>query len=208
MTQRRSDDGTAVRRRESADLAGCVAALSAVHRADGYPVDWPADPARWIRDPDELAAWVALGPPADGAGPADPGDRADPGAPAGAPVVLGHVSLCRGAASSAGAVWAERFGGEADGTGAVARLFVAPEARGGRLGARLLAAAVAQARAWELRPVLDVVTTGTAAVRLYRALGWRLVATVDQHWSAGRTVAVHCFALDDEGGATFATSTR
>jgi GNAT superfamily N-acetyltransferase len=36
-----------------------VAALRAVHEADHYPLNWPADPARWLTPPSLAAAWVA-----------------------------------------------------------------------------------------------------------------------------------------------------
>ncbi|MFC4021560.1 GNAT family N-acetyltransferase [Micromonospora sp. GCM10011542] len=47
-----------VRRRRPADLDGCVTALALVHRADRYPLNWPADPQRWLRDAEP--AWVAV----------------------------------------------------------------------------------------------------------------------------------------------------
>jgi ribosomal protein S18 acetylase RimI-like enzyme len=46
-----------VRRRVTADLDACVAALAEVHAADGYPMRWPADPVRWLRP--DLPGWVA-----------------------------------------------------------------------------------------------------------------------------------------------------
>ncbi|WP_329578629.1 GNAT family N-acetyltransferase [Kitasatospora sp. NBC_01250] len=162
-----------VRRRWSGDLDGCVAALAGVHEADGYPVDWPADPARWLVESDQLASWVAVS--ATGG-------------------IVGHVALGRGTGSSAGEVWARRAGREAAEAGAVGRLYVAPLARGRGLGERLLASAVGQAHAWGLHPVLDVVTSGAAAVALYQRLGWELMLTVDQIWPNGSVVAVHCFA--------------
>lgn len=49
-----------VRPRTDADLDACVAALSTVHEADGYPMNWPADPRRWLTPSGTVAAWVAL----------------------------------------------------------------------------------------------------------------------------------------------------
>lgn len=49
-----------VRPRTGADLDAAVAALRAVHEADGYPMNWPSDPGRWLTPPDLAAAWVAL----------------------------------------------------------------------------------------------------------------------------------------------------
>jgi GNAT superfamily N-acetyltransferase len=48
-----------IRPRTRADLDACVAALRAVHEADRYPLNWPADPARWLTPPGLAAAWVA-----------------------------------------------------------------------------------------------------------------------------------------------------
>jgi GNAT superfamily N-acetyltransferase len=48
-----------IRPRTPADLDACVAALREVHESDGYPTNWPADPAAWLTPPDVAAAWVA-----------------------------------------------------------------------------------------------------------------------------------------------------
>lgn len=49
-----------IRTRTPQDLDACVEALADVQRADRYPVDWPADPARWLTPSDLLTAWVAV----------------------------------------------------------------------------------------------------------------------------------------------------
>ncbi|MGW0217331.1 N-acetyltransferase family protein [Micromonospora chokoriensis] len=49
-----------IRRRRAADLDGCVAALAEVHRVDRYPMNWPADPRRWLGEPRPDHAWVAI----------------------------------------------------------------------------------------------------------------------------------------------------
>ncbi|WP_433554246.1 GNAT family N-acetyltransferase [Micromonospora zamorensis] len=54
-----------IRRRRATDLDGCVAGLAEVHRVDRYPLNWPADPHRWLREPHPARAWVAVD--ADGA---------------------------------------------------------------------------------------------------------------------------------------------
>ncbi|MEV6490854.1 GNAT family N-acetyltransferase [Actinoplanes sp. NPDC051633] len=48
-----------VRDRRDDDLEGCVAALRLTHAADGYPLNWPADPRAWLTPPRLLRAWVA-----------------------------------------------------------------------------------------------------------------------------------------------------
>ena len=49
-----------IRARRATDLPGCVATLRAVHDADGYPLNWPADPRAWLDPPGTRAAWVAV----------------------------------------------------------------------------------------------------------------------------------------------------
>jgi GNAT superfamily N-acetyltransferase len=49
-----------LRERRDGDLEGCVRALRLVHRADGYPMVWPRDPAGWLRPAATLQAWVAV----------------------------------------------------------------------------------------------------------------------------------------------------
>ena len=52
-----------VRPRRDDDMPACVEALSAVHRTDAYPVDWPADPGLWLTPDGLLEAWVAVAGP-------------------------------------------------------------------------------------------------------------------------------------------------
>ncbi|UQU66607.1 GNAT family N-acetyltransferase [Couchioplanes caeruleus] len=40
-----------VRDRQTEDLEECVRLLRDVHEADGYPMNWPADPIRWLSPP-------------------------------------------------------------------------------------------------------------------------------------------------------------
>jgi GNAT superfamily N-acetyltransferase len=48
-----------IRARDDAELGACVEALRTVHQTSGYPVNWPADPARWLQPSRVLRAWVA-----------------------------------------------------------------------------------------------------------------------------------------------------
>jgi ribosomal protein S18 acetylase RimI-like enzyme len=50
---------TRIRHRDEADVSMCVDALRTVYQASCYPVNWPADPARWLRPSLVLQAWVA-----------------------------------------------------------------------------------------------------------------------------------------------------
>ncbi|MBV2152675.1 GNAT family N-acetyltransferase [Kitasatospora sp. SUK 42] len=165
--------GVGVRRRRADDLADCVRVLADVHAADGYPADWPERPAAWLTPEGLLAAWVAE---ADGR-------------------LTGHVGLSRsGPGGVAPGLWSLRTGGRPELTAVIERLYVDPGARGRNTGARLLERAVAHARALGLHPVLDVLATDTAALALYRRLGWTPLGRGEQRWPSGRTVLLHCFA--------------
>ncbi|WP_208092386.1 GNAT family N-acetyltransferase [Blastococcus xanthinilyticus] len=153
-------DAVEIRERTEADLPGCVAALRAVHAADGYPTWWPADPAGWLDPAGTAAAWVAV-------------DEA--GAP------RGHVCVVRGvddpvAAAAAGVPTGDLV--------AISRLFVDPAVRGRGLGlgTALLAAAQAWAGGHGRQLVLDVVDDGGPAVDLYERLRWRLVDRRQADW--------------------------
>ncbi|MEU9231099.1 GNAT family N-acetyltransferase [Streptomyces subrutilus] len=162
-----------LRRREPADLDACAAVLADVHAHDGYPLDWPDRPARWLAPPALLDAWVAH---REGR-------------------VTGHVGLSRSAAADAApALWSRRAGVPAERTAVISRLFVSPADRGRGTGALLLERAVREAHGRALHPVLDVLASDTAAAALYERLGWSRLATVQQRWGPDRTVSVHCYA--------------
>ncbi|GAB1333067.1 GNAT family N-acetyltransferase [Streptomyces sp. NPDC093260] len=165
--------GRRVRLRTGDDVGECARILAEVHRRDGYPVNWPDQPAEWLSHGAEWGAWVA-----------ELDDR-----------VVGHVSLSRGGEGDlAPGLWSDRNGTSKDLTAVVSRLFVAPRARGHGVGALLIGRAVAEARGRGLHPVLDVVASDTAAAALYERLGWELMATVEQRWSPSQLVAIHCYA--------------
>lgn len=170
-----SGDSTtrSVRRRADHDLGDCVRVLAEVHAHDGYPVNWPDLPGAWLTPDSLIASWVAE---LEGR-------------------VVGHVGLSRSAAGDvAPGLWSERTGVSTDAIAVVNRLFVAPSARGHRIGASLMAQVVAEARGRGLHPVLDVVASDTAAAALYERLGWQLLGTVEQQWSPQQRVAVRCYA--------------
>jgi GNAT superfamily N-acetyltransferase len=50
---------TVTRYRDESDVDVCVEALRAVYETSGYPTNWPAHPARWLRPPGILRVWVA-----------------------------------------------------------------------------------------------------------------------------------------------------
>jgi GNAT superfamily N-acetyltransferase len=162
-----------IRPRTEADIEECAGVLAAVHRSDGYPVNWPERPHEWLAQDSATGAWVAE---LDGR-------------------VVGHVSLARSAEGDlAPGVWSERSGMSRDRTAVVGRLFVSPQARGHGIGALLMRRAEDEARRRGLCPVLDVVASDTAAAALYERLGWERIATLEQRWGPSQVVVVHCYA--------------
>ncbi|WP_338895495.1 GNAT family N-acetyltransferase [Streptomyces sp. TG1A-60] len=167
------DVAQSVRYRTGRDLGDCVRMLAEVHEGDGYPMNWPVRPDAWLTPPSMVAAWVVE---LDGR-------------------IAGHIGLSRSDAQDAApGLWSARAGVGVDETAVISRLFVAPSARGKRLGALLMAQAVAEARGRGLHPVLDVVAAGTSAAALYERLGWQLLATVEQQWGPDQRVSVRCYA--------------
>ncbi|WP_328582318.1 GNAT family N-acetyltransferase [Streptomyces sp. NBC_00370] len=164
-----------LRARHDSDLPACAAALADVHARDGYPVNWPADPAGWLTTRTLIGAWVAE---LDGR-------------------VVGHVGLSGGTEDDiAPRLLSDRAAAPlVAATGVVSRLFVAPGARGHRIGALLMARVVAEARTRQLRPVLDVVATDTAAVALYERLGWELLGTAEEQWGPEQKVTLRAYHL-------------
>jgi GNAT superfamily N-acetyltransferase len=146
-----------IRAREPADLPGCVAVLRRVHELSGYPVVWPADPARWLTPSGLIRAWVAC---RDGA-------------------ITGQVGLTAGAPDPC---LIEATGREDGQLAGIARLYVDPAARGAGLGGELLDVAAGWARAAGLLPTLDVVDDAGPAIALYERAGWRLAGTGLATW--------------------------
>lgn len=166
--------GAPIRARRAADLPGSVELLATVHTHDGYPSNWPTDPVRWLDPPGLLRAWAAKS--ADG-------HR-----------LLGHVALSSASEDDAApALYRPKVA--RDHVAVVSRLFVAPSARGTGVASRLLAHTVREARGRGLHgPVLDVVTTDTAAVRFYGQQGWHHLGFATQQWSPTQHVPVHCYS--------------
>jgi GNAT superfamily N-acetyltransferase len=154
-----------IRDRQEGDLDPCLALLSVVHAADGYPMHWPADPYRWLNPRGMRQAWVAIG-------------RLS----AGAEGIVGHV-LVRD----------DRLGGDPS-AAELGRLFVHPGVRRQGVAAQLLDHARDWAARSGLTLVLEVAAAGrSAAMDLYQATGWRHVDTVTADWTgpAGEPVRLH-----------------
>jgi ribosomal protein S18 acetylase RimI-like enzyme len=162
-----------VRPRTDADMDRVVDALRAVYAFDGYPGRWPDDAAGWLRTRDPYAAWVA--------------ERGTD--------VVGHVVLRSAAGRRPAEVWSAATGQDQHSCAVVSRLFVVPAARGTGLGRELMATVVAEARRRGLHPVLDVVDTDVAAIRLYERLGWIRFASYRQSFVDGRPEELlYCYA--------------
>ncbi|MFB7705023.1 GNAT family N-acetyltransferase [Streptomyces niveus] len=168
-----SHERISVRPREAADLDECVRVLAEVHDNDGYPVNWPQDPADWLAPAGSPAAWVAL-----------LDDR-----------IVGHVRLSPGRpGDTTPDLWSSRTGLSPAGTAVVSRLFVSPKARGLGVGTLLLDETVREARAGGLHPVLEVVISHRSAAALYERQGWTLMATGERRWGPDQTVLIHSYA--------------
>lgn len=162
-----------LRPRQPDDIDACVALLAGVHAASGYPMYWPVDPAKWLTSDNLLAAWVAED------------ER----------TVIGHVAL-RGAEDQTSApAWAAATGLPPHQLGDVAKLFVAPSARGRGIGATLLSEACAEAHRRGLSPVLEVLDHDRAAIALYERAGWRRVASESIPWARaeGAPMLLHAY---------------
>jgi GNAT superfamily N-acetyltransferase len=151
-----------IRRRSSADLDDCVSLLRESHAASGYPMHWPADPRGWLTPDSMLEAWVA-----------EEHGR-----------VSGHIALCAvEAADRRAQIWAARPGIAVGALGSISRLFVSSSMQRQGIGGRLLHAACIEAADRRLHPVLDVVETNSAAIRLYESKRW--VRIFSERWSDG-----------------------
>lgn len=171
----RIDDSLAVRARVPADLDECVGVLAAVHARDGYPANWPEQPATWLTPEPFVDAWVAqLGG-----------------------TIVGHVALSEGSDDDLGPMLLKHRSDAR--AGVVSRLFVSPDARGYGIGGRLIGRLEGEAGGQGLRPVLDVLGSDRPAIALYERLGWTRLGSVEQQWGS-RTVTIHCYAAPDATG--------
>jgi GNAT superfamily N-acetyltransferase len=141
-------------------MAGCVALLAEVHRADDYPAHWPDDPARWLTPAGSLAAWVAY----DGT------------------VALGHVVLA-GVDDVADADLMRSAGRPSSALAQVKRLFVHPATRGRGIARTLLETAARDAFERALHPVLETTADRPETVRFYEGAGWRRIGNAIAQWS-------------------------
>ena len=166
-----------IRPRTAEDLPRLGELLVRVHELDGYPVEGVADPIAWLKSDNELAALTAE---KDGQ-------------------VVGHVMLSSpGETDTSAAEWSRREGQPIETIAVLGRLFLAPEARGEALGARLTTSATEIARELGRRAVLDVMAKDKAAIRTYEKLGWRRIAEVEHTFGDGQTTPAYAYASPSE----------
>ena len=169
-----------IRDRRLDDIDRCVEVLAQVHAADGYPLHWPADPKSWLMPERLLAAWVV--------------EREG--------VLAGHVALCDAMGDSGADVWMAASDLPMERLGVIAKLFVAPMARGRGLGVTLLNTACAEARSRGMRPALEVLDSDRGAIALYERMGWCRLASVPVPWAStnGARALLHYYLAPDQGG--------
>lgn len=167
-----------MRPRTTDDLPGLGRLAEAVWRTDRYPTYRPADldlVQDFLVSNDAIEAWVAE---SDGQ-------------------LVGHVALHNTSSPDVMEVARQRTGRTDDQLAVVARLLVSPHTRSRGLGTALLNAATTEARSLGRLAILDVVTTYTAAIRLYEASGWQRIGTVDFPLPGGQSVPEHVYVEAD-----------
>ena len=160
-----------IRHRTDHDLPACAGLVREVHSADRYPRYLPADLTSFLRPADPYGIWVA-----------EHGGE-----------IAGHIALVPRTVPAAMELAAAALGRREEQLAVVARLFVAPRARGTGAGRRLLHAAAAEAAARGLWPVLDVDTELTAAIALYESRGWTRAGTITVRFKDGNTLTEHVY---------------
>lgn len=160
------------------DLDALAAVLVEVHETDGYPVEGVLAPVTWLELPNPIGQWTAL-------------LDDEP---------VGHVALMKPQPGDAApALLAERDGVPLSRIGLLARLFVAPSARGHSLAKQLVHVVEAEARSLDLHLTLDVMNKDHAAIALYQTLGWTTLGTFRHTHGAGQTTEARAFAAPPSG---------
>ncbi|MFC7431025.1 MULTISPECIES: GNAT family N-acetyltransferase [unclassified Agrococcus] len=173
-----SDGRATIRSRDAGDLPALVDALLRQQPVTRYPLRNPLPfPAEeFLHAHDAAEAWTAQ---VDGVPVGHACWLREPAAASQRGV---HPST--GAQATAAEACAAAHGCRVDELGWVSALFVDPSARGMGLGPRLLATVVAGIREAGLHACLEVVDLNEAAMRRYRADGWREVLRARPPWLA------------------------
>jgi len=159
--------------RKPDDVSSCVELMRNTHLASGYPVHWPAEPDEFLVSSKELGAWIALD--ADGQ-------------------TIGHVAVhdaegdpAFGPVRAAASATAKEFV-------VIARLIVEPDRQGEGIGAALLGVASDYSKRTGRHPILDVVTSSTAAIAFYEAREWQRVGSVEIELSGQPNLSTWVYA--------------
>jgi GNAT superfamily N-acetyltransferase len=152
-----------VRTRSHADLGALAQIAADVHANDGYPFFLPSNLVGFIVDESALSGWVA---------------EMDE-------TLVGHVALHRRSSDPVMRLASAVLRKPEEQLAVVARLLVAPSARGVRVGRTLLATAANDAVGRGMTPILDVATRYTPAVTLYESAGWRRLGEVHVRFPEG-----------------------
>jgi GNAT superfamily N-acetyltransferase len=142
-----------IRARRDEDLERAAVALRSVYLSDGYPTNWPKDPARWIAGRRVIGAWVC-----------ERGEQ-----------VVGHVALTAADPGRAFRQWSEALTLPVESLAVVSRFFVTPGERERGVGARLISRVERAAADRGLHLVLAVSDHNRAAISFYEKRRWRRV---------------------------------
>lgn len=174
-----------VRPRRPGDLAALGDILRRDHPRSRYPYVLPDDPAAWVAETGDLAAFVAT----DAAGD-----------------VAGHVAVeaaprvDHGTGPALQEAWSRAAGRPPQECAVVSRLFVSADHRRAGVGARLLERAVGWAEGRGLAPCLDVLPLPDDAVlRWYERLGWVRAGELRAHWHREGWPPLVALVLPDAG---------
>lgn len=173
-----SDAPFAVRPRRPDDVPDLCTLLAEQQPTYRYPFRWPLPfPVEdfVVRDR-EICSWVAE----------------DDGG------ILGHVALLTGLGADHAATFAGVVDVPPEKQGVVSVLFVSLRARRRGVGRHLLGHAVQRCRELGLTPVLDVVPAHRAAMDLYRAEGWQVVAEERASWLPDEAPDLILMTLPDD----------
>lgn len=174
-----------VRPRRPEDLPALGEILRRDHPRTRYPYRLPEDPAAWVAEAGDLAAFVAT----DAAG-----------------TVLGHVAVeaapgvDHGTGPALQEAWSRATGRPPEACGVVSRLFVSADHRRRGVGAHLLERAVGWLEGRGLAPCLDVLPLpDDGALRWYERLGWVRAAELRAHWHREGWPPLVALVLPDDG---------
>jgi len=167
-----ADSEALVRVRTQEDIPGCAKVLREVYEVDGYPVEGVEDAEGWLFPDGLIEAWVA--------GPSDG--------------ILGHALASEPRGEAAVEMFVERTGLDESKVAVLARLFVAPAARGRSLGQELAGAAMRYTQSHGRRAVFDVMAKDRAAIRLYERVGCVRLGTTMHTFGDGQQVPAYCYA--------------